>query len=137
MVFTHANSKRTRRVKRKGGLFGFRSLKKFSDNRTNCKRLAENYKPKFDSLYDKHRCAEQYSKDCNHLRTHAGLNFICANDKFIDAYDFNRDGRRVKKRTEPFFDLKTVPEYVNGYPWNDMPHYFDFNEETGEYTLKD
>jgi len=132
MVFTR--SKRTRR-KRKGGLFGFRSLKKISDNRKNCHRLAENYKPKFDFSYDKYRCADKYSKDCNHLRTHAGLHFICANDKFLDAYDFNREGTRVKNRTEPFYDLKTIPQDVNGYPWNDMPHYFK-EEVPGEYELK-
>jgi hypothetical protein len=133
MVFT-SRGKRTRRI-RKGGLFGFRSLKKISDNRKNCKRLAENYKPKFDFLYDKYRCADKYSKDCNQLSTHAGLHFICENDKFIDAYDFNREGPRVKNRTEPFYDLKTIPENVNGYPWNEMSHYFK-EEVPGEYELK-
>ena len=117
--------------RRKGGLFGIRSLKTKSDNKKNCHRLAENYKPKFDFSYNKYRCADKYSKDCNQLRTHAGLHFICENDKFIDAYDFNREGTRVKNRTDPFYDLKTIPQNVNGYPWNDMPHYF--KEKEGEY----
>ena len=55
---------------------------------------------------------------------------FCENEKIIDAYDFNRDGRRKK---EPF--LKTIPQDVNGYPWNDMPHYFK-EDIPGEYEFK-
>jgi hypothetical protein len=130
----NGGKRRYTRRKRKGGLFGYRSWKTKSDNQKNCRRLAENYKPKYVFLNKLYKC-DKYSPDCSHINTHAGLHFICANDKFIDAYDFNREGTRVKKRTEPFVDLKTLPENVNGYPWNDMPHYFK-EEKSGEYELK-
>ena len=129
-----ASGGKRRYTRRKGGLFGYRSLKTKSDNQKNCRRLAENYKPKYDLLNKIYKC-DKYSPDCSHINTHAGLHFICANDKFIDAYDFNREGTRVKKRTEPFVDLKTIPQNVNGYPWNDMPHYFK-EEKPGEYEFK-
>jgi hypothetical protein len=92
------------------------------------------YKPKYNFLNKIYKC-DKYSPTCSHINTHAGLHFICANDKFIDAYDFNRHGTRVKKRTEPFFDLPTVPQHVDGYPWNDMPHYFK-EDIPGEYEFK-
>jgi hypothetical protein len=36
----------------------------------------------------------------NHLRTHAGLSMPM----------ISTEGTRVKNRTEPFYDLKTIPE---------------------------
>ena len=37
---------KTNKSTKKGGLFGVRSYKTKSDNKTNCRRLAENYKKK-------------------------------------------------------------------------------------------
>jgi len=118
---------------RKGGLFGKRRWKTKSNNKKNCHRLAENYTPKYDFLYDKY-CIH-YRKECKRIAQHAGLHIFCENDEYIDAYDFSGDGKRVKKRTKPFLDVKTVPDDVSEYPWNEMPDYFIKSGD--DYILKD
>lgn len=119
---------------KKGGLFGMRSYKTKSDNKTNCHRLAENFKPKSDYLYKKYKCLTNNSTDCKEIGKHVGLHQLCNNTKILENYDFLRDGLRVKKRTEPFYDLSTIPQNVDGEPWNDMKHFF--KEDSGEYVLK-
>jgi hypothetical protein len=129
---------KTRKIKKrkgkKGGVFGIRSLKTKSDNKTNCHRLAENFKSKSDFLFNKYQCASKNTPECKRIQEHVGLNKFCVDDKYIDNYDFSRDGLHVKNRTESFYDLQTIPTNVDGYPWKNMPDFF--KENSGNYELK-
>jgi hypothetical protein len=128
---------KTRKIKKikKGGVIGLRYLKTKSDNKKNCHRLAENYKKRYNFLVDKYNCDSSKNKDeCRNIEKHVGLNQFCVDDKYIDNYDFSRDGLHVKNRTKSFLDLRTVPQNVDGYPWNEMKHFF--KEDNGKYELK-
>jgi hypothetical protein len=136
---------RTRKIRKirktkKGGLFGIRAFKTKSENKQNCHRLAENYKKRFDYFYDKYDCSGRSNRGiCEKINKEAGLHKFCENNDYIEAYDFNRDGQKVKKRTEPFYDLKTTPaetpldtpNETRDYPW----HQTLFKKVGNDYVL--
>jgi len=121
--------RKLRKTKKKGGLFGLRSFKTKAENKNNCHRLAENYKKRFDYFYDGYECSKEDSNKviCGIINKEAGLHKFCGDNRYIEAYDFNRDGQKVKRRTEPFYDLKTIPDNIlldpkkqkeYDYPWS-------------------
>ena len=120
---------------KKGGLFGLRAYKTKTDNKTNCHRLAENFKPTSDYLYKKYKCLYNNSEDCKKIGKYVGIHELCENTKIVENYDFLRDGFHLKKRTAPFYDLPLIPQNVDGAPWNDMKHFFK-EDPSGEYVLK-
>lgn len=120
---------------KKGGLFGKRKYKLKRENRTNCYRLSDKYKKKFNFLYDLHRCSENHNEICTKINERIGLNRYCADDYYVENYDFSGDGKRVKRRTEPFLDLSSLPQNVIDDPWKKMDTYFIKSND--EYILKD
>jgi hypothetical protein len=127
---------KTRKIKKtkKGGVLGLRYLKTKSDNKKNCYSLAKNYKKKRDLLYKAYGCDTRKNPECkNIVDDYPELNKYCENNKYIDNYDFSRDGLHVKDRTEPFLDLRTVPQNVDGEPWYNMNLFKDINNS---YELK-
>ena len=67
--------------------------------------------------------------ECKNLVEYSELNKYCDDNN----YDFSRDGLHVKDRTEPLFDLPTIPQNLNGKPWYDMDLFKDTNNS---YELK-
>ena len=86
-----------------------------------------------DSYNEKNKIKlEQY---LNMYKDKLYTKYLVIVNKYCDDnnYDFSRDGLHVKDRTEPLYDLPTIPQNVDGKPWYDMDLFKDTNNS---YELK-
>ena len=128
------------KTKRRGGFFGIRKFKTLSDNKRNCNRFADEFNKIHDYAVDKYcksnkeQCKKyEYSNQTN-PNTDV-LRQYC-NTKVIDEYDFRRNGKSVKKRTEPFIGDKGFISTFGYKPWEDKwPNYYVKTDD--EYRLKE
>jgi len=118
---------------RRGGLFGHRSFKTKRDNKKNCQRFVSTFYDTQDKWIKKHKCDTMPSPICKEFEysnydqkkgeKSMSLGKYCNDDTYMNYYDFSRDGRKVKKRTEPFLDSPVPPPRELFEPWNYYPFY--------------